>query len=71
VLKIEKNSGAKWFNLQADTLKIVILSQLNKIAPIPEEYMIDTEETLRNIEGGPDALEPASEGDIQMENSSD
>jgi len=58
-------------NLEADTLKIVILPQLNKIAPIPEAYMVDTEETPQNIEGGPDAPEPAVEGDIQMENSSD
>jgi len=49
----------------------VIHPQLNKIAPIPEAYMVDTEETPQNIEGGPDALEAAAEGDIQMENSSD
>ena len=33
--------------------------------------MVDTEETAQNTEGGPDALEPAAEGDIQMENPSD
>ena len=33
--------------------------------------MVDTEETPQNTEGGPDALEPAAEGDIQMENPSD
>jgi len=49
----------------------VIYPQLNKITPIPEAYMVDTEETPQNTEGGPDALEAAAEGDIQMENSCD
>jgi hypothetical protein len=46
----------------------VIIPQLNKIAPIPVAYMVDAEESPRNIERGHDAREPATEGDIQMEN---
>jgi len=32
------------------------MPQLNKIAPIPEAYMVDTDETPQNIERGHDAL---------------
>jgi hypothetical protein len=49
----------------------MIFPQLNKIAPVPEACMVDTKETPQNIEGGPYALEPAAEGDIQIENPSD
>jgi hypothetical protein len=46
----------------------VIIPQLNKIAPIPKAYMVDTEESPENIERGHDTLEPAAEEDMQMEN---
>jgi hypothetical protein len=49
----------------------VIFPLLNKVAEIPEACMVDTEVTPQIIEGGFDAPEPAAEGDIQMENSSD
>lgn len=48
----------------------MVIPQLNKIALIPEAYKVDTDETPQNIERGHDASEPAAEGDVQMENSS-
>jgi hypothetical protein len=49
----------------------VIFLLLNKIVPIPEACMVDTEVTPQITERGSDAPDPAAEGDIQMENSSD
>ena len=40
-------------------------------SPGPSASLIETKETPEKIESDPDAREPAAEGDIQMECSSD
>jgi hypothetical protein len=57
--------------VEPDTQSTVIFLFLNKMAPIPETYMVDIEMTPSSLEWGSAASEPAAEGDIQMENSSD
>jgi hypothetical protein len=41
------------------------------VSPGPSASLVETEETSENIKGDPGAPEPAAEGDIRMQYSSD
>jgi hypothetical protein len=53
---------------------LTVVVSPNPLSPSPSTSsasLVESEETPENTEGDPDALEPAAEGDIQMEYSSE